>query len=111
MNPELVELWATEDAPAPGYEPVGQWRTGPIGAIIAVEVWGRPASGDAIVRIISDADSADPRPMDAGTVTAGGTDQVLLVWTSEARQEHAQSWLDQQETETKRLLANRWGTS
>lgn len=101
----------TVGAPLAGYKLTGSSRTGPPDAITAIEVWGRHDHRDAIVRIISDATSENPKPMNAGTVTAGGTDNILLVWTAEARLEFGTAWLDQQEAETKRLLANRWGGS
>jgi hypothetical protein len=94
-----------------GYDFVGMWRTGPPTALIAIEVWGRRADGDAIVRIISDAGSEDPQPMDAGTVTAGGTDDACIVWTSEARNEFGEDWLDHHGAAATSLLARRWSAA
>lgn len=87
-------------------ELTAQWRTGPPDQIIAVEVWGRRAGRDAPLRIIDDADD-----MDAGTVTAGGTDDVLILWTGKARAKFASDWLDQQTLSVSNALANRWGSA
>jgi hypothetical protein len=87
------------------HELTALWRTGPPDELVALEVWGRPVLRDALVRIIDGTDD-----MDAGSVTAGGTDDVLVLWSSKARTKFAESWLDQQETNVKRSLASRWGT-
>jgi hypothetical protein len=87
---------------AASYKLTGTWSTGPADAIIAVEVWGRQAHGDAIVHII-----AGDTDIDAGTVTAG----AAVDWTDEAREEFGTAWLDEQGRITVRHLALRWGTT
>jgi hypothetical protein len=85
---------------AAGYELVGTWSTGPAGATIVVETWGRQERGDAIVHLI-----AGETDIDAGTVTAGS----VVDWTDEARESFGSAWLDDQGRMIVRLLARRWG--
>lgn len=95
------------------YDLTAQWRTGPANAIIGIEVWGRRSHRDALLRLIDDAGS-----MDAGSVTAGGTDNALVIWTKEARAEYGagdhgdgDDWLNEQAAIILRRLANLWGTT
>jgi hypothetical protein len=79
------------------------WRTGAANAPIAVEVWGRPSLRDALVRIIAGVDD-----MDAGSVTNGGTDDALVVWSDRAKARFDPDWLERQAAEVKRVLTFRW---
>lgn len=87
-------------------ELVAQWRTGPVGAIVAVEIWGRQVLRDGLLRIVADDLDLD---IDAGSVTAGGTDAVFVLWRDKARAAFGCSWLDYQAAIVKRRLALRWG--
>jgi hypothetical protein len=111
MTDQVAIDMALVGPPLPGYDFVGMWRTGPANAIIAIEVWGHKANRAAITRIIRDAASENPRPMNAGAGSAGGTDDCRVLWTAEARRAFGEAWLDDVEASTIRLLANRWGTT
>lgn len=100
---------AAENSPLSGGVFIGMWRTGLAADPIAIEVWGRKADRVALVRIISAAASENPRPMDAGTASGGGTDDCRVLWTTKAHRAFGAAFLDRAEVETKRLLANRWG--
>lgn len=102
---------ATKASPLSGGVFIGMWRTGPPNALIAFEVWGRRADRVAVVRAISAPDSETPQPMDAGTASAGGTDDCRVVWTTKAHRTFGEGLLDRAEAEAKRLLANRWRAS
>lgn len=86
------------------YALTAQWRTGPPDDIIAIEVWGRQSRRDALVRII------DKRgEFEAGTVVAGGTDDVDVTWSAEARASYGTAWLGGQRNSVEAALARRWG--
>jgi hypothetical protein len=86
------------------YQLTAEWRTGPVSAIVGIEVWGRRSRRDALIRIHDERGS-----LDAGAVTAGGTDDVVVTWTDQARAEYAEDWLDSQAATVVKALANRWG--
>jgi hypothetical protein len=88
------------------YALTAQWRSGPASAPIAVEVYGRRRHRDAIIRIIDDAGS-----LDSGTVTAGGTQQELILWKAAAIQEFGEDWLHAQGQVLSKFLMHRWNAS
>lgn len=95
-----------EDPPGPpGRDFTATWRTGPPDALVDIQVWGRQAHRDALLRIV-DGDGY----LDAGTLSGGGTDDAMVVWLDEAAAVYSTEWLDAQEREAIKALSIRWGT-
>lgn len=86
-------------------ELTAQWRTGPVDAIVAVEVWGRPALRDGLVRIV-----AGDIDLDAGEFTAGGTDAALVLFRPKAAEAFGEEWLAVQALNVLQALTHRWAT-
>mgnify|MGYP000983897360 CR=1 FL=1 len=97
---------STQPPPPVGCEFTSMWRTGPAAAPIAIEIWGRREHRTAVLRI----HDADDGYMDAGDLVGGGTDDAAVDWTEKAHELYGADWLDAQEREAVRTLANRWGT-
>lgn len=90
---------------AAGYELTLSWSTGSPDTRVAVETWGRRADRVAVIYLFRDA------PLEAGSVTAGGTDGAFVTWNERCRDRFGIAWLRNQGADIRQGLATRWGTT